>query len=298
MKTLVTTIALLGASFSFSQQAEIVNGFDGFETWVNAETGELPQYWDGFNKNVEFNGMVVGTIESVEKNATDPYEGLFSVQLTSTPIMGGPAVPGILTVGDFVVDWAAQDGDVESGESYSLMPQELTGQFKYAPAGVDTGFVSVWFLENGEEVGRGGFNFTETTGGWTAFTATIDYDPGAAPDSMNMIFSSSNADPSAIPAGTVLQIDAIAFGAFVSVGDLQQNRFDCYPNPARDVVQVTLEKASKGEVRLIASNGQVVKTEVFEGDFIQVPVSDLRAGTYQMTIVGEETYICESIVIE
>lgn len=104
MKTRATITALLIAGASFAQQAEIVNGFDGFETWVNAETGELPQYWDGFNKNVMFNGMPVGTIECVAKSAADPYEGIFSAQLTSTSIMGGPAVPGILTTGDFVVD--------------------------------------------------------------------------------------------------------------------------------------------------------------------------------------------------
>lgn len=61
MKTIVTIVGLTFATLGFAQQAEIVNGFDGFEVWVNAETGELPQYWDGFNKNVEFNGMIVGT---------------------------------------------------------------------------------------------------------------------------------------------------------------------------------------------------------------------------------------------
>ena len=77
MKTVATIIALAIGTIGFGQQAEIVNGFDGFEIWVNAEAGELPQYWDGFNKNVEFNGMIVGTVESVEKNATDPTKACF-----------------------------------------------------------------------------------------------------------------------------------------------------------------------------------------------------------------------------
>lgn len=298
MKTIITTIAISIASFGFSQQAEIVNGFDGFETWVNAEAGELPEFWDGFNKNVEFNGMVVGTIECVQKNPTDPYEGLFSAQLTSTSIMGGPAVPGILTTGDFVVDWTAQDGDVEGGEAYTLMPQELTGQFKYVPAGIDTGFVSVWFMENGVEVGSGRFEFTETTGGWTAFTVDIHYDMGAAPDSMNIMFSSSQSDPSAIPAGTVLEIDAIEFGAFVSTEELAQQAFECYPNPAKDYLTVALAKSSKGSVQLLATDGKVVYTSTFEGSEMHIGLNNLDSGVYQVVIATEEALVTKSIVIE
>ncbi len=298
MKTIVTIVGLTFATLGFAQQAEIVNGFDGFEVWVNAETGELPQYWDGFNKNVEFNGMIVGTIECVEKNAVDPYEGLFSAQLTSTSIMGGPAVPGILTVGDFVVDWVVQDGDVVGGEAYTLLPQELNGQFKFALAGIDTGFVSIWFLENGVEVGTGRFEFTETTGGWTAFTVAIDYTPGAMPDSMNMMFSSSQSDPSAIPAGTVLEIDAIEFASFVSTEELDQNYFEYYPNPATDQVHIHLKSETKGWVNIVASSGAIVRSQSFEGKSIQLDVSELPAGIYQISVDGETTQMVQSMVIQ
>ena len=118
MKRSVTVLALCMSGVVFSQQPELVNGFDGFENWVAAETGELPEYWDGFNKDILFSGMTVGTIECIEKSNTDPYEGMYSAKLTSTFIMGGPAVPAILTAGDFVVDWSAQDGDVEGGGQF------------------------------------------------------------------------------------------------------------------------------------------------------------------------------------
>lgn len=298
MKTIATIVGLTLTSFGFAQQAEIVNGFDGFEIWVNAETGELPQYWDGFNKNVEFNGMVVGTVECVEKNATDPYEGLFSAQLTSTSIMGGPAVPAILTVGDFVVDWTAQDGDVEGGEEYTLLPQELNGQFKYAPVGADTGFVSVWFMENGVEVGIGRFEFTETTGGWTAFTVAIDYDLGAAPDSMNMMFSSSQSDASSIPVGSVLELDAIEFGSFVSTDELNQNTFEYFPNPAIDEVHINLKNETTGLVNVIASSGAIVKTQNFGGNSIQLDVSELPSGAYQIVVESEANRMTQALIIQ
>lgn len=298
MKLTTTIVAFAVAGTTFGQQAEIVNGFDGFETWVNAEVGELPQYWDGFNKNVEFNGTVVGTVECVSKNATDPYEGLFSAQLTSTSIMGGPAVPGIMTVGDFMVDWTAQDGDVVGGETYTQMPMELNGQFKYSPNGVDTGFVSVWFLENGVEVGGGRFEFTESTGGWNSFTVSINYDQGAAPDSMNLMFSSSQSDPSAIPAGSVLEIDAIAFSAFVNLNELEGNGLQCTPNPTTDFISIALKTPIQGQLKVVSVSGEEVLSASMCGSTMDLDVSHLPSGSYLVTISGEASSYTEKIVIQ
>lgn len=296
MKALIALIGLLFSGMIFGQQAEIANGFDGFETWVNAEAGELPEYWDGFNKNILFNGMNVGSIVCVEKDDTDPYEGNYSVKLTSTPIMGGPAVPGILTVGDFEVDWNAQDGDVVGGEAYTQLPTILSGQFKFQPVGLDTAFVSVWFLENGVEVGRGRLEFDYATPDWTEFNVTIDFDPGAAPDSMNLMFSSTNAE-SIIPEGTTLEIDAISFQSFVSVGELQKQGLNCYPNPATDKITVEFDKTTSGEVELINTLGMIVKKDSFEGEKLIMENLDLPEGMYQLVVRTEGMTLNESVVI-
>lgn len=294
----MTILAMTAASWICAQQAEITNGFDGFETWITAETGELPQYWDGFNKNIEFNGVPVGAVECIEKNSTDPYEGLFSAKLTSTSIMGGPAVPAILTAGDFVVDWVAQDGDVEGGEAYTQMPTELQGQFKYTPAGIDTGFVAVWFLQNGVEVGRGRFEFTETTGGWTPFLVTIEYDTGAAPDSMNLMFSSSKSDAASIPVGTILEIDAIEFGSYLSVSSLESIQVRCYPNPASDYVNVAFKEAISVQAVLVDMNGALVHSKIVEGDTLELDVTAFPTGVYRLFVESETNVLSKTIVVE
>lgn len=210
--------------------------------------------------------------------------------------MGGPTVPGILTVGDFVVDWNAQDGDVVGGEAYTQLPQELYGQFKYAPQGIDTGFVSVWFMENGQEVGRGRFEFTETTGGWTSFSVAIDYDPGAAPDSMNMMFSSTKAE-SNMPIGTVLEIDAIGFGSFVSLENMKMNEVRTFPNPATDSFTVSLKQKVSGTASLLDANGAVVFRQNVDGKTTNVDVSMLPAGVYRLRIEDENVILSETIII-
>lgn len=299
MKTTATMIALAIATFGYSQQAAITNGFDGFENWANAETGELPEYWDGFNKNVQFNGMTVGTIECIEKSSADPYEGMYSVQLTSTSIMGGPAVPAILTVGDFVVDWNAQDGDIEGGEAYTQKPTQLTGQFKYTPNGVDTGFVSVWFMQNGLEVGSGRFEFTETSGGWTAFTVDITYyDPLVVPDSMNLMFSSSQSDASSVPVGTVLEIDAISFGSFVSTNELNLDRTEVYPNPAKEEININVKEEVRGKATLMDAAGRLVRSKQINGTQAAINVSDLPSGMYQLVVSDKNGSLTKAVIVE
>ncbi len=296
MKRITTILALSISVIGLAQQAEVVNGLEGFENWNPAEVGELPIGWDGFNKNVQFNGMTVGTVECVKKSAVDPYEGNFSVSIENTPIMGGPAVPGILTVGDFVVDWNAQDGDIEGGEAYTQLPSELSGHFKYTPVGIDTGFVSVWFLENGQQVGSGRTEFFGTTSDWTSFTVDINFNAGATPDSMNMMFSSSAL--AAPPTGSRLEIDAIAFQAFLSTKNQEISEVLCYPNPTSDHLQIEWGKPVRGTVDLIDVNGKIVLSKITEGSSVKMNISDVPSGIYHLKLKTERTVLMETIVIE
>lgn len=297
MKTRITCLALILSGTTMAQQAEITNGFDGFENWSPAETGELPDYWDGFNRNVLYNGMVVGTVTCVEKSTTDPYEGTYSAKLTSTSILGGPAVPGMLTTGDFIVDWNAQDGDITGGEAYSQLPLELSGQFKYTPVGSDTGFVSVWFMQNGVEVGRGYLNFTEATADWTAFTVPIDYDAGAAPDTMNILFSTSNGT-SSVPEGSQLELDAIAFTMYLAVETIEGSRVQIYPNPSHESVTISFEEERTGSLQLINASGALVIDKSFSGTSETLSTQKLPVGTYQLRIQDDRGVCTETLVVK
>lgn len=296
MKKGITLVALFITGMVAAQQAEITTGFDGFETWVGAEAGELPEYWGGFNKDVIFGGMNVGSVVSVEKDGTDPYEGMYSVKLTSTSVLGGPAIPGILTTGDFIVDWNSQDGGIEGGEAYTELPTVLSGQFKYDPVADDTGFVSVWFLQNGVEVGRGRFDFDHGTQDWTSFSVAIDYDAGAAPDSMNIMFSSSNKE-SIVPEGSELEIDAISFESYLSVDELKKSGLKCYPNPASNHFSIELDEPATGEVQLLNATGMIVRRTSFNGNVVSMDGLDLPAGVYLLRVTTEYGILTERIVI-
>ena len=176
------------------------------------------------------------------------------------------------------------------------MPTVLNGQFKFQPSGIDTGFVSVWFLQNGVEVGRGRLDFSHATPAWTEFTVNIDFDLGAAPDSMHIMFSSSNAE-SNVPAGTVLEIDAISFQDFVSVSEWQKQGLKCYPNPAENDIHIQLEETTSGEVQLINSLGMVVTNVNFQGNTVVLNNLDLPEGMYQLVVHTEDKIFNQQVVI-
>lgn len=297
MKKAITLIVFCITGIALGQQAEITNGFDGFESWVSAEAGELPEYWDGFNKDILFNGMSVGSVVCVEKDSSDAYEGAYSVKITSTSIMGGPAVPGILTAGNFVVDWNAQDGNIEGGEAYTQLPTVLNGQFKYTPVGIDTGFVSVWFMQNGVEVGRGRFEFDYTASDWTEFNVAIDYDAGAAPDSMNIMFSSTNGE-SIVVEGSTLEIDAINFQSYLSLEELKKTGVRCYPNPANDHVSILFNEEVSGKVEIVNMTGVTVEAMEVDSDALTLDNLCLASGVYQLLVKTDNSIVSEILVIE
>ena len=298
MKKIITVIGIVASSIAMAQQAEIVNGFDGFETWEAAQVGELPAHWDGMNRNVQFNGMSVGTIECVSKDSINAYEGQYAVKLKNTSVMGGAAVPGILTTGSLLIDWQAQDGTIVGGEAYTQLPLALSGQFKYQPVGNDTASVAISLTENGQVVGGGYLEITSNTSSWTPFNLVIDYEQGAAPDSMNIIFTSSIQEGGNIIDGTVLEIDAIQLSSFLEVENEAEIQVKCYPNPATDLIKIELNKATQGTLQLIDNQGQSVIIEDYNSSSIQLDVASLSPGMYHLVMQQEGTFFNQRIVIQ
>jgi hypothetical protein len=295
---MITILGIVASSIGFAQQAEIVNGFEGFETWQPAEIGELPANWDGFNRNVLFNGMSVGSIECITKDSINPYEGQYSVQIKSTSVMGGAAVPGILTTGSLVIDWQSQNGSISGGEAYTQLPLSLSGQFKYQPVGDDTASVSITFTENGQVVGGGTLDITGTTSSWSSFNIDINYEVGAAPDSMNIIFTSSIQEGGNIIDGTVLEIDAIQLSSFLDVAQEAEINVKCYPNPATAILQIELNEAARETLQLINNQGQSVLVKNYNTSSIQLDVTSLSPGMYQLVLQNSKRIYNKRIIIQ
>jgi len=176
---------------AIAQNQPIINGIETFGNWDTCAAGEMPMYWDGFNREIIINGMNLGEIICVKKDSADPQDLDYSVRLTSTSILGGAAVPGMLTTGNLNIDFVTHDGDIDGGIPYTQKPASLKGWYKYTPNGNDTALVSVWFQKDGTQFGGGSIELSSRKQIWTMFEVPLNYQPNITPDTMNIMFSSS-----------------------------------------------------------------------------------------------------------
>ncbi|MFT5778944.1 MAG: hypothetical protein ACI837_001901 [Crocinitomicaceae bacterium] len=298
MKTTITLILLFLTGTIIAQTQPLITGTESFETWETAESGQLPEFWDGFNRIILFAGSPVGEVACIEKNSLDPKDGNYSVKLTSKSIMGGPAVPGILTSGDLNVDFTTQSGDIDGGIPFTQKPDRFVGWYKYTPNGADSAYIDVAFTEDGIQVGQGSIFLTATSSGWAQFTVDLSYNSGANPDSMNVVFMTTT-EQTVVPEGSILEIDAVSFETDnLGINNLKRTNWMVYPNPAKDLIHVKSTINQSGLAQLIDLSGRVCHTMQLNKGSTQIDISGLAPGLYQVHLSNNEGDYSTSIIVE
>lgn len=301
MKTLITTFLMLMAFGSYAQNQPIINGVETFGNWVNNVGGELPRYWDGFNREIIMNGMPVGTITTITKDSADPQDSDYSVRLVSTSVMGGPAVPGMLTTGKLDIDFMNQTGDIHGGVPYSQKPSRLKGWYKYNPAIGDSALISIWFKHDTIDIGGGTIKIANAASMWTEFTVDINYSGNLMPDTMNILLSTST-QRNNVPVGSALDIDHI----WLEGGTLGYKRtfkvhtgFKLYPNPAENQVNIVPEMNTRVDyVNVYSSTGSLVLQELSFDKANPLNTSNLPKGLYFVEIGANNTTVIEKLIIQ
>ncbi len=103
--------------------------------------------------------------------------------------------------------------------------------------------------------------------------------------------------PAAREAGSLCYIDNIAFEdlSYVSIERVNNTFISIFPNPATEMIQVQYP----GMKSITISNivGQTVRSVVSESNYIEkVPVSDLKAGVYFVTLDTEDGLVSSKFV--
>jgi hypothetical protein len=71
-----------------------------------------------------------------------------------------------------------------------------------------------------------------------------------------------------------------------------------YPNPANDVINVSLNKSTNGTISIVDVAGKVVKTSLINGLTSSINASDLTNGVYYVTITDGTSIATEKVVIK
>jgi hypothetical protein len=203
--TLLITIlaALLVVKIAPAQNA-IPN--NDFENW----TGNNPNSWDTSNENILGLNFIC-----VTREATNPQNGQYSAKIQSVSqniiFVGTVTMPGIMTLGNVVIDIANQTGTVEGGVPVSGYPKFLKGYYKYQPTGVDSCIVGIgltrWNGLNRDTIAYAYTKFGGNVTQWQQFTLPIEYETFVEPDTMNIMFVSSDILSGTINGGSTLRVD-------------------------------------------------------------------------------------------
>lgn len=203
---------------SLKAQNQIPN--NDFESWTAGE----PTNWDSSNENILGTDFV-----TVTRELTNPYSGTSSAKVqtvTQNILFVGPVtMPGILTLGDVVIDILNQTGTVNGGVPVTGQPKFLRGFYKYQPSGGDSCYIGLGLTKwNGTSRDTLAFGYTPfggTVANWTEFVIPVEYEIWAEPDSMNIMFVSSNLLFGSPVTGSTLWVDSLWLEySGVSVKDL------------------------------------------------------------------------------
>lgn len=178
----------------------------GFENWTNGE----PDGWNTINQEI------LGTsFTPVTRDQTNMHSGTSSVKLetiTENIIFVGPVtLPGMITLGEITLDIVNLTGDVKGGIPTSGKPQKLRGWFQYQPQPTDSCIMGIaltrWTGSQRDTLAYSYLTVGETINNWQEFTVPVEYEINAEPDSMNIIFFSSNLLNGSPIAGSKLWVD-------------------------------------------------------------------------------------------
>lgn len=265
----------------FSQEEQVPNG--GFETWETHFLGfETPVGWDNPNAGLYLFGLTPVT------PSADAAEGNFSAFLESQLLSvtdGEFVIPGVVTLGEFVIDYVNLTATLEGGIPFTDRPLALKGSYKnYPAAGDSTMIVAIftkWMSAKGKRdtIGFGGMFPKETVDTWTNFSIPINFKNEEAPDTMNVNVVSSNM---VIPnKDSYMYIDALSFEYPAGINDQEvMVETNVFPNPASDKITFTFEKEVQAELHIYSNDGQMVLSTTVDGITSELDLSNLASGTY------------------
>ncbi len=187
-RTLVIVIALLAFQTLTYAHQDIPNG--DFESWPPGNFGN-PEFWDSPNEDTSGFPFFLTTVSQT----TDSHTGDYAAQITTGSVLG-QIVPGVLTLGELIVNIENPEASEFIGIPFTDRPSGLGGFYKYSTTGNDFGAVGLLLTRYNEQTNNKdtiAFGLRELTpeSEYTDFNFEVNYLSYEEPDSMNVIIISS-----------------------------------------------------------------------------------------------------------
>ena len=291
-----TLLLILMFGYMLNSQTTIPN--PDFENW----TGGNPDNWDLSNENI------MGTQFTTCFENYNPQNGTTALEIVTVEnnifLAGNVVIPGVATLGDFVVNLAAQTADVIGYIPFKARPTSFKGWYKTDPKGGDKAFILVDFMRlnpitmNIDTIGRAKLLEPNTIGNWTQFNIPVVWTSPLVPDFMNIIVASSDVTDgnSTYIKDSRLIIDNLSF-EYVITGDEEIAIVEdtkVYPNPVKDFIILEFAKEEDRTIFLVDITGRLL-FETNTKDNITIDMKDRTGGVYLLNIHNPQKAVRSSI---
>ena len=256
MKKLLLSFIISSTSiFAFTQSPTM-----NFETWTGTGTQIEPLGWVSDN---EVTGFPFSNPQSVFKaTSPDVHGGTYALKVTSVNMTYNPAptkIPNPVGLAAIGIVTLSPPG-LKFGFPNTVRPNSVSFWYKYAPTSSgDLGGFMITLTKWNTSVGKrdtiasGMWTTTSTVSAYTMQSVTLTYFLPTTPDTMSLIFSSTNVFNSnktlcmnCGKAGSTLWVDDITFSGSNNGSNglneiLTSNGVILYPNPANEIVNITID---------------------------------------------------------
>lgn len=258
-----------------------------FESWTAGE----PTEWDTSNESILGTNFIC-----VTKEMNSPYSGTASAKVQSVTqniILVGPVtMPGILTLGDVVIDIMNATGTVEGGVPVTGQPKFLKGYYKYLPVNGDSCIMGIgltkWNGSSRDTIAYAYKSFGEVITSWQEFSIPIEYVTWTSPDSMNIMFVSSNILYGSPVGGSTLWVDSLWLEySQVAVHEIGLQK-DMYVSESGDGNSIVIHSGNANPVKIeiFSVNGHLLHSiEKLNSNKTPVNISKFPKGIYVVRVL-------------
>lgn len=182
-----------------------------FENWVIENEFDKPENWNTSN----FSLYNIVTFNTVYKDSLTFFSGNYSPRLeTKSQVINSELVKvvGLITLGNFDINIATKKAHISGGIPFKSRPIILEGYYKYNAVGNDKCFIDIALTKLNNQKKRDTIAHAQfssvSVSNWTLFELPLQYYFDDIPDSLNIIFLSS--DTSIFEAGSTLWVDNLS----------------------------------------------------------------------------------------
>lgn len=285
MKKLLLAFTIAGAFTANAQQVQN----PGFETWAN----NFPTGWGSFGQAIF---TAFGSNPNTDVQTASAHSGSFAMLMQNQFLaLASSNIPGGVVTGP--MGFTGQP--VKGFQAYAGQPVSYDFWYKFNAMANDSAYTTLiitkWNtgLNKRDTLAAAGSYIITAAAAYTQVTIPITWLINAAPDSIQLFFSSSRRQVGGTnqpPTGGQLFIDDVNFNMPVGVQNLLADGSFAmvYPNPASNVLNISTNSQKAKFAKVYDLTGRNIATYELTGSITKVDISSYENGVYIYTVMDEE----------